>query len=86
MAELSHRKLWCVQPIPTQDQAFWTSLQSKYLLDEVILADIYAAREIMNTLGSMGSLDVADRIERLGTKAHHIPSFNRQLGIYLEIV
>ena len=42
--------------------------------DEVILADIYAARET-DTLG-VSSLDIVERIERLGTKAHYIPSFD----------
>ena len=72
-----HRKLWCVfQPHTyTRTKAFLDQFaQTLSAADEVILADIYAARET-DTLG-VSSLDIVERIERLGTKAHYIPSFD----------
>lgn len=72
-----HRELWCVfQPHTyTRTKAFLDQFaQTLSAADEVILADIYAARET-DTLG-VSSLDIVERIERLGTKAHYIPSFD----------
>ena len=40
----------------------------------MILADIYAARETDNLGISSG--DIAERIEKLGTKAHYLRSFD----------
>ena len=80
-----HRKLWCVfQPHTyTRTRAFLDQFaEALSAADEVILADIYAARET-DTLG-VSSLDVADRIERLGTKAHYIPSFDEIETFILE--
>ncbi len=42
--------------------------------DEVVLADIYAARE-SDTLG-VSSGDIAGRLESLGTKAWHFSTFD----------
>ncbi len=72
-----HRKLWCVfQP--------HTYSRTKALLDEfaealsaadeVILADIYPARET-DTLG-VSSRDIAERIEKLGTRASYFETFD----------
>jgi len=47
---------------------------SLLLADEVVLADIYAARET-DTLG-VSSKDIADLIESGGGKAHYIPTFD----------
>ena len=44
------------------------------MADEVVLADIYAARET-NTLG-ISSADLREKIEALGTKAHYFKSFD----------
>ena len=72
-----HRKIWCVfQPHTyTRTKAFMDEFaQALSLADEVILADIYAARE-MDTLG-VSSRDLAEKIEKLGTKATYLPSFD----------
>ena len=80
-----HRKLWCVfQPHTyTRTRAFLDQFaEALSAADEVVLADIYAARET-DTLG-VSSRDVADRIEKLGTKAHYIPSFDEIETFILE--
>ena len=71
-----HNKIWCVfQPHTyTRTKAFLDEFaESLAAADEVILADIYAARET-DTLG-ISSRDIAQRIEDLGTKAHYFSSF-----------
>jgi UDP-N-acetylmuramate--alanine ligase len=71
-----HKKLWVVfQPHTyTRTRAFLDEFaESLSLADEVILADIYAARETDN-LG-ISSKDIVERIEKKGVKAHYIPSF-----------
>ncbi len=80
-----HRKLWCVfQPHTyTRTKAFLDQFaQALSAADEVILADIYAARETDN-LG-VSSKDIADRIEKLGTKAHYFGSFDEIEKFILE--
>lgn len=80
-----HRKLWCVfQPHTyTRTKAFLDQFaQALSAADEVVLADIYAARET-DTLG-VSSADVAERIEKLGTKAHHFHSFDEIENFILE--
>lgn len=80
-----HKKLWCVfQPHTyTRTKAFLDQFaETLAAADEVILADIYAARET-DTLG-VSSRDIAERIERLGTKAHYIPSFDEIETFILE--
>lgn len=72
-----HNKLWCVfQPHTyTRTKAFLDEFaQVLSQADEVILADIYAARET-DRLG-ISSRDIAERIEKLGTKAHYFPTFD----------
>ncbi len=72
-----HKKLWCVfQPHTyTRTKAFMDEFaQSLSQADEVILADIYAARET-DDLG-ISSRDIASRIEALGTKAHYFSTFD----------
>ena len=72
-----HRKLWCVfQPHTyTRTKAFLDEFaQALSAADEVILADIYAARET-DTLG-ISSRDIAERIEKLGVNAHYFPTFD----------
>jgi UDP-N-acetylmuramate--alanine ligase len=71
-----HKKLWVVfQPHTyTRTRAFLDEFaDSLSLADEVILADIYAARETDN-LG-ISSKDIVERIEKKGVKVHYIPSF-----------
>lgn len=80
-----HKKLWCVfQPHTyTRTRAFLDQFaETLSAADEVILADIYAARET-DTLG-VSSRDIAEQIERLGTKAHYIPSFDEIETFILE--
>lgn len=72
-----HKKLWVVfQPHTyTRTKAFLDEFaEALSLADEVILADIYAARETDNLGISSG--DIAERIEKRGVKAHFIPSFD----------
>ena len=80
-----HRKIWCVfQPHTyTRTKAFMDEFaQALSLADEVILADIYAARET-DTLG-VSSRDLAEKIEKLGTKATYLPSFDEIETFILE--
>lgn len=80
-----HRKLWCVfQPHTyTRTKAFLDQFaETLAAADEVILTDIYAARET-DTLG-VSSEDIVERIQRLGTKAHYIPSFDQVETFILE--
>lgn len=72
-----HNKIWCVfQPHTyTRTRAFLNQFaETLSMADEVILADIYAARETDNLGISSG--DIAERIEKLGTKAHYLRSFD----------
>lgn len=80
-----HRKLWCVfQPHTyTRTKAFLDEFaEALAMADEVVLADIYAARET-DTLG-VSSGDIAERIERLGIKAHYLSSFDEIETFILE--
>lgn len=72
-----HNKIWCVfQPHTyTRTKAFMDEFaKALSMADEVILADIFAARET-DTLG-VSSRDIAEKIEKTGTPAHYIPSFD----------
>ncbi len=80
-----HKKLWCVfQPHTyTRTKAFLDQFaEALSAADEVILADIYAARET-DTLG-ISSGDIAERIEALGTPAHYLGSFDEIEKFILE--
>ncbi len=71
-----HKKLWCVfQPHTyTRTAAFLEDFAGALALaDEVILSDIYAAREI-NTIG-VSSGDIAEKIREMGTGSRYIPEF-----------
>ena len=72
-----HKKLWCVfQPHTySRTKALMDDFaQALSAADEVVLADIYAARE-SDTLG-VSSGDIAGRLESLGTKAWHFSTFD----------
>ena len=75
--EMKTGKLWCAFQSHTYTRTkallddFAKSLSAA---DEVLLAPIFAARET-DTLG-ISSQDIADRIEKLGTKAHNFDSFD----------
>ena len=71
-----HNKLWCVfQPHTyTRTAAFLDDFASALsLADEVIISDIYAAREV-NTIG-VSSEDIVERIIELGTESEYMPEF-----------
>ena len=80
-----HKTLWCVfQPHTyTRTKALMDEFaQALTLADQVILADIYAARET-DTLG-ISSRDLADQVQALGTEAHYLPSFDAIENYLLE--
>ena len=72
-----HRELWCVfQPHTyTRTKAFMDEFaQALSLADEVILADIYAARET-DTLG-ISSEDIVKLLKEKGKEAWYLPTFD----------
>lgn len=72
-----HRELWCVfQPHTyTRTKAFLTEFaEALSLADHVVLADIYAAREI-NTLG-ITSKDLQSELKKLDVDCHYFSSFD----------
>lgn len=80
-----HRKLWVVfQPHTyTRTKAFLEEFaEALSMADEVILTDIYAARET-DHLG-ISSKDIVERIEQRGVLAHYIPSFDEIETFILE--
>lgn len=80
-----HNTLWCVfQPHTyTRTKALMDEFaQALTLADQVILADIYAARET-DTLG-ISSKDLADKVAALGTEAHYLASFDAIENYLLE--
>lgn len=80
-----HRKLWCVfQPHTyTRTKACLKEFaHSLSLADEVVLADIYAARET-DTLG-IHSEDLQREIQALGHTCHYFPSFDEIENFLLE--
>lgn len=75
-ANYPHEKLWCVfQPHTyTRTKAFFNDfVKSLSLADAVVLADIYAAREV-NTIG-ISSEDLYKAIKETGKEAYYFPSF-----------
>lgn len=80
-----HRKLWCVfQPHTyTRTKAFFNEFaESLSAADEVILADVYAARET-DRLG-VSCEELAAKIRAHGTQAHFIASFDEIETFVLE--
>ena len=80
-----HKKLWCVfQPHTyTRTKAFLQDFaKALSLADEVVLADIYAARE-KDTLG-ISSKTLQAEIEKLGHSCHYFPSFEEIEKFLLE--
>ncbi len=76
--EYPHRKLWCVfQPHTyTRTKAFLDEFADALsLADEIILADIYAARE-KDTLG-ISSQTLQDKIKESGHSCRYFPSFEK---------
>ena len=80
-----HRKIWCVfQPHTyTRTKALMDEFASALTLaDEVVLADIYAARET-DDLG-ISSCTLQKKIEEAGGCAHYFPTFNEIENFLLE--
>ena len=72
-----HNRLWCVfQPHTyTRTKAFLDEFaRSLAAADEVVLADIYPARET-DDLG-ISSADIAEKIEAIGGKVHYFSTFD----------
>ena len=72
-----HRTTWCVfQPHTyTRTKTFLTDFaKALSLADEIVLADIYAARE-NDTLG-ISSQTLQAEIEKLGHRCYYFPSFD----------
>lgn len=75
-AQYPHKRLWCVfQPHTyTRTKAFMEEFaKALSLADEIVLADIYAARE-KDTLG-ISSQTLQEKIRSLGHSCHYFPSF-----------
>lgn len=75
-SQMHYKKVWCLfQPHTyTRTRALFEEFaQTLTLADEVVLADIYAARET-DDLG-VSAKQLAERIRGLGTPAHYFPSF-----------
>lgn len=80
-----HKKTWCVfQPHTyTRTKALLDDFaKALTLADEVVLADIYAARE-KNTIG-ISSKDLQEKIIALGTDCEYFPSFDEIENYLLE--
>ena len=80
-----HKKLWVVfQPHTYSRTAKFMDEFAKALsrADEVILTDIYAAREV-NTFG-VSSADLSERIKELGTESRYLPTFDEVETFLLE--
>ncbi len=84
-ANYPHHNLWCVfQPHTyTRTKTFLTEFAHALLhADNIVLTDIYAARET-DTLG-VSSKDLQDEILRLGGKCHYLPTFEATEKFLLE--
>ena len=76
--QMHYDKVWCVfQPHTyTRTKALFEEFaQALSLADEVVLADIYAARET-DTLG-VSSKMLANRLHEMGTKTHYFADFEQ---------
>ena len=84
-ANYPHHNLWCVfQPHTyTRTKTFLTEFAHALLhADNIVLTDIYAARET-DTLG-VSSKDLQNEILRLGGKCHYLPTFEATEKFLLE--
>ncbi len=81
----AHKTVWCVfQPHTyTRTKALMDDFaEALSLADEVVLADIYAARET-DTLG-VSSRDLLEKVAAHGISAHYFPSFDEIENFLLE--
>ncbi|MDE7429356.1 MAG: UDP-N-acetylmuramate--L-alanine ligase, partial [Lachnospiraceae bacterium] len=77
-AQYPHKKIWCVfQPHTyTRTMAFLDEFAAALsLADEIVLADIYAARET-DTLG-ISSMTLQEKILALGHPCHYFSTFEQ---------
>lgn len=84
-AKIPHGKLWCAfQPHTyTRTRAFLKEFaESLCGADEIILLDIYAARE--KDPGDISSLTLAAELEKLGKRVHYFPTFDEAEKFILE--
>ncbi len=84
-AKYPHKKVWCVfQPHTyTRTKAFLEEFAAALsLADEIVLADIYAARE-KDTLG-VSARTLQEKIISLGHSCHYFPSFEEIEKFLLE--
>ncbi len=75
--ELEHDDLWVVFQPHTYSRtiAFLDDFaKALSLADHVVLADIYAAREIDD--GKVSSMDIVTRLQAMGKDVHYFPSFH----------
>ncbi len=80
-----HRQIWCVfQPHTyTRTSVLLKEFaQALTMADQVVLADIYAARE-QNTIG-ISSRDLQAEIKKLGTTCYYFPTFDEIENFLLE--
>lgn len=80
-----HNNVWCVfQPHTyTRTKTFLHEFaQSLSLADKVVLADIYAAREV--NPGNISSQNLLDELHKLGVEAYYFPSFDEIENFLLE--
>lgn len=80
-----HNRIWCVfQPHTyTRTKAFLDEFATALsLADKIVLADIYAAREI-NTIG-ITSKDLQAKIQALGKECYYFPTFDEIEKFLLE--
>ncbi len=77
-AAMPYSKVWCVFQPHTYSRTralFEDFAQALTLADEVVLADIYAAREPFDP--GISSSMLAERVRQLGRPAHHFDSFEK---------
>ena len=80
-----HKKLWCIfQPHTYSRTASFLDefAEALSLADEIVLAEIYAAREV-NTIG-ISSADLAEKVRQLGKKCVFFPTFEQIEDYILE--
>ena len=84
-ANYPHRKIWCVFQPHTYSRTralFSDFVEALSMADEVVLADIYAARET-DDLGVSSAL-LARSLKERGVSAHYFPSFDEIETFLLE--
>ncbi len=76
-----HKSVWCVFQPHTYTRAKLLRkefVEALSLADKVVMADIYAAREVDD--GTISSADLRDDLIKLGCEAYYFPSFEEIVG------